>query len=297
MEMDVSKHLVFKGGTSLSKGWNLIERFSEDIDMALDRNFLGFSGELGVKVRKRLRKKSRQYITEEFFPALEQKSKDAGFTDVKLQIIDSSIPNPEPIQIEIHYPRVTEEPAYTKPRVILEIGSRSLREPFTTKTISTLVTETYPDKDFADKPIEVPTVNPERTFLEKVFLLHEEFQRPEEKMRVDRLSRHLYDLEKLMDTGFANNALNDSALYNDIVNHRRVFANMSGVNYDLHKPNSINPIPPDKVLSDWKKDYSAMNEDMIYGEALPFEDLINRIKKLKNRINKIEWKEKNTKTD
>ena len=80
MEMDVSKHLVFKGGTSLSKGWNLIERLSEDIDMALDRNFLGFSGEhMSVKKVKKLRKASREYIIESLFPELEQKFKDAGY--------------------------------------------------------------------------------------------------------------------------------------------------------------------------------------------------------------------------
>lgn len=292
MGMDVSKHLVFKGGTSLSKGWNLIERFSEDIDMALDRNFLDFSsGNLSVKKVKKLRKASRKYITETLFPELEQKFKVAGYNDVTLGLVESDDPNPEPIQIEIEYPKVAGEVTYTKRGISLEIGSRSLREPYTNKKISSLVKEKYPDQPFADHPVDVPTVNPERTFLEKIFLLHEEFQKLKDKIRVDRLSRHLYDIEKLMDTEYADKALTDQKLYNDIVNHRRVFSKIGNIDYDLHKPNTINPIPPEVVKEDWKKDYQSMTEEMIYGKVLSFEELINRIKDLKARINKIEWKE------
>jgi hypothetical protein len=69
------------------------------------------------------------------------------------------------------------------------------------------------EKPFADVQITIPTVNPERTFLEKVFLLHEEFQQSKEKIKVNRLSRHLYDLEKLMDTEFGAKALSDKELY------------------------------------------------------------------------------------
>ncbi|KAA6301230.1 MAG: hypothetical protein EZS26_002619 [Candidatus Ordinivivax streblomastigis] len=77
-----------------------------------------------------------------------------------------------------------------------------------------MVSELFGDKPYSDKPITIPTVNPERTFLEKIFLLHEEFQRPAEKMRVKRLSRHLYDLERLSRTQYAQKALNDKYLYN-----------------------------------------------------------------------------------
>ncbi len=289
MQMDVSKHLVFKGGTSLSKGWNLIERFSEDIDIALDRSFLGFTGYIGSKRVRKLRKKSREYILNNFFPDLKKEFLKAGYTDVELKTLIPEGPNPEPILIEIYYSRVTDSSAYTKPGVVLEIGSRSLREPFTIRQIVSLVAETYADKPFADDPADVPTVNPERTFLEKVFLLHEEFQKSKDKIRVDRLSRHLYDVEKLMDTEYFDKALTDGKLYNDIINHRKTFTKIGGVDYNLHQPKTINPIPPEEVMEAWKKDYQAMSEEMIYGDYLTFEKLIERITELKDRFREIEW--------
>lgn len=127
--------------------------------------------------------------------------------------------------------------------------------------------------------------------LEKLFLLHEEFQKPAEEIRVDRLSRHLYDVEKLMQTEFFDLALDNQSLYNEIINHRSVYTKIATVDYNLHKPKTLNPIPPDKILGDWEKDYKFMQEAMIYGESLPFEKLIERIEGLRQIINGINWSE------
>lgn len=68
-----SKHIIFKGGTSLSKGWDLIERFSEDIDLAIDRKFFGFEGEISkIQIRK-LRKQSCEFISTTFLKDLKEK--------------------------------------------------------------------------------------------------------------------------------------------------------------------------------------------------------------------------------
>ena len=99
--------------------------------------------------------------------------------------------------IEIYYPNIIQKPDYLEARIQIEIGCRSLKEPFTIRPISSLVDIFYPHMEFALPSIQVPSVNPERTFLEKIFLLHEEFQRPKEKMRSDRLSRHLYDVDAI----------------------------------------------------------------------------------------------------
>jgi len=130
----------------------------------------------------------------------------------------------------------------------LEVGSRSLREPFTQRTLKSLVAGRYADRPFADLAITVPIVNPERTFLEKIFLLHEEFQRAPGKNRVERLSRHLYDIEKLMQTPYAEIALREEDLYNTIVAHRKYFAPISGVDFKNHSPDRIKFIPPDELL-------------------------------------------------
>ena len=171
--------------------------------------------------------------------------------------------------------------------MIIEVGSRSLREPFSVRTFRSLVGENYPDSSFADSFINIPTVNPERTFLEKIFLLHEEFQKPINKIRVDRLTRHLYDLERLMDTEFAKKALSDLTLYQDIVRHRQQFTPIRGIDYANHKPSLINPIPPNEIIDQWAKDYMVMRATMFYGRSLPFSELIERVSELKGRINEL----------
>jgi hypothetical protein len=176
---------------------------------------------------------------------------------------------------------------YIRPKVIVEVGSRSLREPFSVRSFNSYVGEYNPDTVFADSLINVPTVNPERTFLEKIFLLHEEFQKPLDKIRVDRLTRHLYDLEKLMDTEFAKKALTDSKLYQDIVDHRKLYTCIRGVDYDNHSPQKINPIPPAGIIDKWENDYMVMQQYMIYGESLSFLELIERVEELKSRLNNL----------
>ncbi|MEY4541847.1 MAG: hypothetical protein RLZZ306_3604 [Bacteroidota bacterium] len=286
-EMDCADSLVFKGGTSLSKAWDLIERFSEDIDLALDRKFLGFEGELSNQQIKKLRKASFKYITEEFYPALKAKFEDAGLSNIEITIAETTESDQDPRIIEIYYPSVFDTLGYIRPKVIVEVGSRSLREPFSVRSFNSYVGEHYPDTTFADSLINIPTVNPERTFLEKIFLLHEEFQKPFDKIRTDRLTRHLYDLEKLMDTEFAKKALTDPKLYQDIVAHRKLYTSIRGVDYDNHSPQKINPIPPAGIIDQWKKDYKVMQQNMIYGGSLSFSELIGRVKELKDKLNNL----------
>lgn len=130
-----------------------------------------------------------------------------GYNDAKEELNEEEGQNLEPVQISVFYESRTLPSAYTSPRVKIEIGSRSMREPYTNRQFSSLVGQNYPDSSFADTPVTFPCVLPERTFLEKVFLLHEEFQKPIPEIRVNRLSRHLYDIEKLMSTEHAENAL------------------------------------------------------------------------------------------
>lgn len=79
--MECANALIFKGGTSLSKGWNVIHRFSEDIDLALDREFLGFTGELSKGDIRKLKRKSFKFISEVFTEELKNKFVELGFKD------------------------------------------------------------------------------------------------------------------------------------------------------------------------------------------------------------------------
>jgi hypothetical protein len=145
----------------------------------------------------------------------------------------------------------------------------------------------FPKLHFATDAYSIPTVLPQRTFLEKILLLHEEFSQEPEKIRIDRLSRHLYDLVRLMDTEHGIAALQDKELYNNIVAHREKFNPLRGINYSNHTPDKIKIIPPETVIKEYENDYSEMTKFMIYGEALTFDRLVKRISELQKRINEI----------
>ena len=286
--MECANALIFKGGTSLSKGWNVIHRFSEDIDLALDRELLGFTGELSKQDIKKLRRKSFQFISEVFIEELKNKFAELGFKDLTVKPREVENHDQDPLIIEIYYNKLTETDTYLKPGVLVEVGSRSLKEPFTQRTFGTFVSEIYTDNPFTDKPITIPIVNPERTFLEKIFLLHEEFQKPFGKTRVERLSRHLYDIERLSQTEYAEIALQNTELYNTIVKHRSKFTAIAGIDYVKHNPADIKFIPPDSIIKMWEADYEEMKGSMIYDQPLEFEKLINRLAELQKRINEIQ---------
>jgi hypothetical protein len=160
-------------------------------------------------------------------------------------------------------------------------------EPTENREINSILSVNFPKLDFATDAFKIPTVLPKRTFLEKIFLLHEEFSQEPEKIRIERLSRHLYDLERLMDTQHGETALQDKELYNNIVAHREKFNPLRGLDYGNHTPDKIKIIPPDTVIKEYEKDYSAMTKFMIYGEALTFDRLVKRISELQTRINQI----------
>lgn len=288
-ETELAEHMVFKGGTSLSKAWNLIERFSEDIDLAVDRRFFGFDGELGKKQRTNLRKASKSYITEQLFPELEKRFQAKGLTvDIELEEIKTS--DQDPVIILIKYPYLIESPGYVMPWVKIETGCRSLIEPYSIRTISSFIDSTYPEAVFAEEPIQVPAVDPERTLLEKIFLLHEEFQRETALMRVDRMSRHLYDIYKLAASPFGEKALANQELYSEIVKHRHSFTKLGGVDYKLHNPATINPIPPAELIDAWASDYRTMLEQMIYADSPEFEEMLDSIQRYIRKINQLNWK-------
>jgi len=284
---EFAKHLVFKGGTSLSKAWNLIERFSEDIDLAIDRTFLGFEEKLSKTQVKKLRKTSCSFISNDFINAIASKIEELNIPDVNLSVQDFKDSDTDPLVVELNYKSLTDDSPYLQPRILIEVGARSLMEPNEEREIQSMIGSQFSDKDFADKPISIPTVLPKRTFLEKAFLLHEEFQKPVEHIRVERLSRHLYDLDKLMESPHGEDALNDSKLYNCIVTHRKMFNQIRGIDYTSHQPDKIDFVPPKNILEKWKMDYAAMQENMIFGDSKNFEELIGSIEMIKERFREI----------
>ncbi|MBN2777330.1 MAG: nucleotidyl transferase AbiEii/AbiGii toxin family protein [Bacteroidales bacterium] len=291
--MSIAQHLIFKGGTSLSKAWKLLQRFSEDVDLAIGKEFfISSKKQITKKEITSLRKRAGAYSTGIFFDELQQNFKEQGFANLGFKVVEAKDSDQDPRIIEIYYPNIISAPSeYVLPRVQIEIGCRSLMEPYSMQTFGSLIDEIFIDRDFVAPLFKVPTANPEKTFLEKLFLLHEEFQRPDEKMRVNRLSRHLYDIYQLTRVGIEITAINNKELYETIVVHRHKFSKVGGVDYNLHKPSTINPIPNQKIIDSWRMDYAKMREEMIYENNPPsFDELIHNLIDLKSKLVSVDWK-------
>jgi len=283
---EYAKHFVFKGGTSLSKAWGIIERFSEDIDLAIDRAYFKLDGDLNRRQVTKLRKACCKFVIEEFIGKLSATLTEMGITGFTLNHMEFERSDTDPLAIELHYDSITEKVDYLQPRILIEVSSRSLIHPFENKPMVSLIGEAYPDLPFVDASVKIPTVVPTRTLLEKIFLLHEEFQKPTDRqIRSERMTRHLYDISRLMDTDFLEAALADRELYDTIVAHREMLTNVSWVDYAKHHPKHINFIPPPAEMDKWRKDYAAMQESMFYGETESFEELLDKLGTLQHRIN------------
>ncbi len=281
-------YMAFKGGTSLSKSWNLISRFSEDIDIALDRKVLGFDGELSNSQIRTLRKKSCEFVSTELLKHLGMALVGLGVPEDQFQLIAQEVKSSDkdPQTIELRYKSLFSGERYLLEPVKIEVSPRSLMEPIEERKIESLIDAEFGDQDFVEKPFLVATVLPKRTFLEKAFLLHEEFSKPAEKMRGERKSRHLYDLERLMDTEHGAEAMKDSKLFKLIGIHRAKFSPVEGVNYSEITLSALNFLPPDNVISEWRKDYQVMSDILIPGDAISFEKLMERMYELKKRFEK-----------
>ena len=293
-QTDCRKWLIFKGGTSLSKVFNIIERFSEDIDLAISHSFFGIE-KSNKSQRDKLKKLARKYIQETLSIQIDAHLKSMGLTGYTIENvtqvqdkngewkpIDS---DKDPTVILLHYPSIIEDTiTYIPPRVKIEISCLSMDEPTEERYIHSLIGETFEEEDI-DANCKIRTVVPTRTFLEKIFLLAEEFQK--DKPRSVRMSRHLYDLEKLMDTEYGREALADRTLYDAIVEHRRAYYALKYVNYDLHAPAYINFMIPKQAIESWKADYADMRRFFIYGQSLEFDALMMKIAELQEKVRAI----------
>ena len=280
----IKDYASFKGGTSLSKGWGLIERFSEDADIALDKSFWGLAGDTRTQ-RERIRKLARAYIREKFTPELDAMLRDMGATDFEMRFVEADDSDKDPTVVLVPYRSLFTANAYVPAQVKIEMSSRSLKEPLERIRIRPYLAEVLPE-EFADFETEVTAVVPSRTFLEKIFLLHEELQK--EHPRTRRITRHLYDIEKLMDTNYGREALADTRLWVDIVKHRAVFNGIRGIDYKTHHPSTVSFIPQGEIREKWADDYASRRENFIYGNALSFDDLITRLEVLQERIRQIQ---------
>lgn len=292
LSMTQFAHLMsFKGGTSLSKGWHLIDRFSEDIDIALKREErFSINGTSNTQLAK-VRRTARHYIVRKLPLELHSALSSLGITNFTIEpeisrtkegISTELRADTHPSVIFVNYDSVVPETSkYVQPRVKIEISCLSMDEPVKELLLNSFISASVPGTEEVE--VKFKTVIPTRTFLEKIFLLHEEFQK--ERPRSYRMSRHLYDLEKIMDNDFGLKALSDGQLYMDIVKHRSIYNKLPHVDYDSHHPQRINFLPPASVIKEWESDYNKMKENFIYDiHKMSFDKLMKRITELQERV-------------
>jgi hypothetical protein len=279
----LSKVLLFKGGTSLSKVFKVIERFSEDIDLVLDWRELTDQDPLTMPSRKSQKKliekiyeEAARYILNSIFKVV---CEEVG--DICKVEIDGADAHTINIYYPVSCPDIT---AYLKPAIRLEIGPRSGWSPNDIYEIISYSAEEFP-RVFKQKSCKVVAIKAERTFWEKVAILHKQAFSTKESSP-DRYSRHYYDLARMAQSAIKSKAFQDRAIFSDVIKFTEIFFPSSQARYDLAKIGTVKLIPNNIMLKDLKKDYKAM-EQYIFGEYPDFKKIVFSLKKLEDQINRL----------
>lgn len=289
----LNDHLIFKGGTSLSKVFNVIERFSEDIDLSVSKELLGFGGDKDPE--KASGSKQRNKRIEELAEAC------AEFVKTRLHdelgdAIKKSLGSAKGWKLEIdpddgdgqtllfEYPASDSSRAgYIRPVVKIEIGARSDHWPVHQHDVRSYVAEQVTDSMKAPDA-RVKTLDAARTFWEKATILHSYAHFPETKTPAARQSRHYYDLYRLLHTKHKKEAADDLSLLERVAEHKSIYFRAGWAKYDEAKKGSLRLIPGERVEDFMRQDYKQMQE-MIFGEAPPWADILAVIKKFEAEFN------------
>lgn len=283
--------LAFKGGTSLSKGYNLIQRFSEDIDVVIDRHGLGLSaadelsatdGNNDRKRKLRILKEASRHFTRSVLEKGLQDRCGAALREGTWDVAYNET-NDDSWELQFQYPSVFDTAGNLLPYVKIEPGSRSDIEPLESPGITPFIAEGM--KDAAPiLPFQVATVSPRRTFWEKVMLLHEKAIPDQEQPPAARLSRHYYDIWCLWQSGIGEAALNDDALFQRVKDHRILYFQPRKAARETLNKGTLVLVPPDEMMGDWRRDYAAMTE-MFFAEPPAFEELIETARAIQDAFN------------
>jgi hypothetical protein len=288
-ESEFSDSLVFKGGTSLSKVFGVIDRFSEDVDLSLSPEFLGLPdvGTTRNQANKWMNKAEEACcaaVEAQILPYLETVATNSLGSTVTTwfeYVIDPTTDSPV---ILFHYPST--QPSgfeYIKRYVKLEFGSLTEQQPTGRHAIRPWIADELPNA-FEDWACKVVALELDRTFWEKATILHAEYHRPIDKPTPDRFSRHYADTAALADHPKAKEARGNDSLRDRVVEWKRHFFGSSWANYNQAKPGTLRLAPPAGRRSALRRDYQAMR-DMYLVEPPDFDVVIEKLATLENEIN------------
>ncbi len=279
---------VFKGGTSLSKSYHVIERFSEDIDLILDwRRIIGndvnpWDDRSKTKqdmFNKQINMDAAKFYKEELVPVLnEELSEKLGAGEWV------SVDTEDEMVINFSYPQIFET-EYLRSFVRLEIGPLAEWLPSHETVVISFAAEKYPDV-FEQKETCILTIDVERTFWEKLTILHKIANFPEEKELPIRYARHLYDVYNLGNSWVKESAFQRKELLEKDVVFKQKFYYSKNAHYETATLGSIELIPKENTLGMLKGDYAAMH-NMIYGDIPEFEDILSFLEKLQMEVHEL----------
>ena len=282
----LNKILMFKGGTSLSKVFNLIGRFSEDIDLVLDCNLVtdedpfadrGSNNQQSI-FNVEVNKKAKQYIQETLLPII---SELVG-SQCGCEYDEDERGN---YFVNINYPSAFRDVAL-RPQILLEIGPLAAWLPSSSYTITSFAAEKFPHL-FTQITCNIQAVMAKRTFWEKATILHQEANRAEGKLIPLRHSRHYYDLAQMAQSEVKDEALHDLQLLRDVVEFKQKFYRSPWAKYEDAHVGTFKLLPPVFRYKELKADYASM-QSMIFDKYLSFEKIIDILKSLEDEINALE---------
>jgi predicted nucleotidyltransferase component of viral defense system len=286
---ELKDNITFKGGTSLSKAWGLIERFSEDIDIAINRKVFGQEPPYGAedaasntqrKLRlEELESKSAAFITETLLPSLYKKIADHLNPD---EFTLKPIQKGNEVNIEFEYPgTLKNELGGLLPVVLIELVPRADEIPNEERKVTSIIYEVFSDI-LGESSFQVSTLTPERTFLEKLLFIHETLEGFNKGS--ERKSRHYYDLFKLYQAGIFDRIKSNRELLQMVVEHRQTFFRYNTLDYVGILNNGVRVVPKQENWADWRGDYSR-TAVMIYCNVPSFDELMEFAQRLENEFN------------
>lgn len=293
--------MIFKGGTSLSKVFNAIERFSEDIDVSIAREYLGFAGESDPENIEGSNKRKKQFkslqdaciekiesellraLTDAFILVLGKPGDEGSHTEWNLLVDETDRQTLLFAYPRDKYSRGLQGADYIKPVVRIELGARSDHYPAETYSITPYAAEEFPTY-FEEPEYTLKVLAAERTFWEKATILHEQSHQAEEKGSAECISRHYYDLFKLRGMPIAEIAVNDLELLARVVEHKSVFFRQPSTHYEECLEGNMQLIPGDNKKSILAHDYEKMR-DMFFGDIPKFDDILESLEELEKIIN------------
>ncbi len=292
-----SEGILFKGGTSLSKGFDLISIFSDDIDVTYSIDTLKqhygefenpwnyFEDESDWSNKKLDRellniKKIGQKYTDEILLRIVEDELNK-ITNLPFDIVSEG-----EMTLYIHYPKLLEDSeygeSYVAPVIKVEAGVRSARVPTITRIIDSFFEQVLEKSD----PIEVEILRPDRTFWEKATILHAENSR-NEPSRIEKrnhMSRHIYDLVKLYNSEYGKMAIDNLELLADVVRHKSTFYKDNRSDYQNATPQNIKIVPTSELNHNFKVDYEDMAQSMIIGNPPTYEELIKSLEEVELKL-------------